>query len=113
MHLTKFVSDTKLSGAVDTLEGREAIQRDQDTLKEWTHENLTRCNNAKCKVLHLGQGSPRYVYRLGEELKENSSAEKELWVVLDEKLSMSQQCAFAAQKASCILGCINRGVTSR
>ncbi|GAB0176144.1 cAMP-dependent protein kinase inhibitor alpha [Grus japonensis] len=69
--LSKF-ANTKLCGAVNMLEGRDAIQRDLDRLKRWACVNLVKLNKAKCKVLPMGQGNPKHSYRLGREWIESS-----------------------------------------
>ena len=52
-------------------------------------------------------------YRLGNDLLERSFARKDLDVLVDNSLSIGQQCALVAKKVNGILKCTKKGVASR
>jgi len=58
--LSKFANDVKLCGAVDILEGRDAILRDLDRLETWACVNIRKFNKGRCKVLHMVWGNPKH-----------------------------------------------------
>ncbi|PKU28696.1 rna-directed dna polymerase from mobile element jockey-like [Limosa lapponica baueri] len=88
----------------DTPEGSAAIQQDLDRLGTWAERNQMKFNKGMCRVLHLGRNNPLHQYRLGADLLESSSAKRDWGVLVDNRMTMRQQCALVARKANGILG---------
>ncbi|KAK4827072.1 hypothetical protein QYF61_014146 [Mycteria americana] len=70
-------------------------------------------NKHKCKVLHLGRNNPRHQYTLEDDQLESCFAEKDLWVLVDTELTISQQRTLVAKKAKSLVGCIKQSIASR
>ena len=83
----KFANDIKLSGEVDTSEGRATLQQDLDRLEEQANKNVRKFYKDKLKVLHLGKHNPGARHRLGSTRLGSSSVEKNLGVLVDNKLN--------------------------
>ncbi|KAK4829483.1 hypothetical protein QYF61_004973 [Mycteria americana] len=60
-------------------------------------------NKRICKVPDLGRNNPMC----------QSFAEKDLEVLVDTEVNVSQQCAPASRKANCIVGCIRKSFSRR
>ena len=61
----------------------------------------------------IGRRNQMHRYRIGGTWLDGSTCERDLGVLADHCLRISQQCAAAAKKANTVLGCIHRGIASR
>ena len=105
-----FADDTKLYTRSDTPNGAEDLQYDLDSLQAWSEKWLLRFHPDKCCILKLGKENNNEYY-LGStprtKLKEIQK-EKDLGVIIDNKLSFKEHIAHCTAKANRMVGLIRR-----
>lgn len=86
----RFIDDTKLGWISSAQENRNKIQNEPDNLEKWfERKNRMKFNRDKCKVLRVRK-------------RNQSTCVKELGIIVDYKLNMSQHCDIVAERANAI-----------
>lgn len=63
MQICVFLDYIKLAGPVDSLEDREALQKNLSKLRGWAITKSIKLSKSKYQILHLEWGNPLYTYR--------------------------------------------------
>ena len=89
--------------------GSEVLQRDLNSVMEWANKWKMEFNVDKCKIMHLGKLNPRHVYSMdGVELTVTTE-EKDLGVLVDDKLDFGKHISEIVKKANRRIGLIKKG----
>ena len=106
--LIQFADDTKIWKIIRSINDRDSLQNDLNSLTKWSKKWLLRFNPKKCKVLHLGHNNPKFKYTMDEQVLEETFMEKDLGVLISNDLKCGEQCNKSAKKAMRVLGMIKR-----
>ena len=106
--LVLFADDAKIYRTIQSDDDYLQLQQDLDNLFLWSCEWQLCFNVDKCKVLHIGSNQHYRQYRLGGDFITVSDAEKDLGILIDNKLAFHKQCSTAVNKANKLLGIIRR-----
>jgi len=74
-YINLFADDTKLSGEASTVEQRECLQEDINSLHDWAQKWQMQFNADKCSILHMGRNNVNHPYELGERTLQSSRCE--------------------------------------
>ena len=111
--LLKFADDTKVIKRISTVADNLALQDVINNLMAWAKKWQMSFNVGKCKILHLGNNNPQFVYNMEGVTLNVTSNQKDLGVFVDQSAKPSLQVSKAAQKANQVLGRLLRSFKCR
>lgn len=105
-----FADDTKVFSTNRSIADVEQLQRDLDTLEDWSNTWLLRFHPDKCKKLHIGKPgvSPDHIYTLMGTDLQSCDMEKDIGVIIEGDLSFDKHINTKVNKANSMFGIIRR-----
>ena len=108
---TRIVSDKKVNNKNDNdnPNGNEALQRDLNNIQAWALRWKMEFNVDKCKIMHLGSENPEHTYTMGGVNLAVTKEERDLGVLVDDKLKFENHIKGIVKKANRMIGLIKIG----
>ena len=103
-----FADDAKIYSAIHSEDDTVSLQNDINSLVEWSTLWQLPFNIEKCKCMHVGRKSTAHSYQMNDHILENVNEEKDLGVIIDNRLKFHTHTSAAIKKANSILGLIKR-----
>ena len=107
-----FADDCKIYGGEDG-DGAMELQSDLKKLESRSKRRQLPFNTLKGKTLHLGFNNQHKRYHLDDDTLEAVHSEKDLGIIIDDKMKFHAQASAATKKANQVLGLVKKSYTSR
>lgn len=107
-----FADDAKLYKTIQSEDDTTSLQDDINAVVKWSEFWQLPFNESKCKCIHIGKGKSKHQYHMKEHQLENVKKEKDLGILMDEKLKFHANTSAAVKKANRILGLIKKSFAS-
>ena len=106
-----FADDTKIFRSIKENNDQQLLQEDVNNMMKWSKQSMLKFHPGKCVSMTIGrkQSDPRKYY-LGDEscFLEIVTQEKDIGVIIDNKLSFENHIINKVNKANSIMGIIRR-----
>ena len=109
----KFADDTKLAGGLGSTNAITDFRKDLGALSDWSKDWEISQHSMLRSVMHIGNKNVKESYTMGGKGLGKVSEERDLGVIVDDKMKMDLQCTKAANKGFQILGMISRTFSSK
>ena len=110
-NLYLYADDTKIFREIKDDLDREKLQENIYSMNEWSGRWLLRFHPDKCKTMHIGNNNSEPMsYKLKPDISgmDITTSEKDVGVIIDNKLSFDMPIAEKVNKANSVVGAIRR-----